>query len=188
MRPVSSFVVPVLAVLAFAWPGLALALDIGPAVGSKAPSLQATDAAGKPASLTSVSGPKGVVLVFYRSAKWCPYCQKQLIELRHAQAPLQARGYGLAAISYDPAEVLTRFAAQRDIGYALLSDPGSKTIDAYRLRDPQYKQGSFAYGVPMPAIFVISPKGVIQAKLAEEGYKTRPSVQSILDAVDKISP
>ena len=175
------------ALLAFLWPAAASAFDIGPAVGAKAPVLQATDVAGKPASLASISGEKGVVLVFYRSAKWCPFCQKQLIELREAQAPLQARGYRLAALSYDATDVLTRFAAQRDIGYQLLSDPGSKTIDAYRLRDPQYKEGSFAYGVPMPAIFVISPKGVTQAKLAEEGYKTRPSVQSILDAVDKIS-
>lgn len=175
------------AALALAWPVAAVAFDIGPAVGTTAPALQATDVAGRPASLASISGPKGVVLVFYRSAKWCPYCQKQLIELRDAQGPLEARGYRLAALSYDPAEALTRFAAQRDVRYQLLSDPGSKTIDAYKLRDPQYKEGSFAYGVPMPVIFVISPKGVIQAKLAEEGYRVRPSVRAVIEAVDAVS-
>jgi peroxiredoxin len=55
------------------------------------------------------------------------------------------------------------------------------------LRDPQYKVDSFAYGVPRPAIFVISPKGVIRAKLAEEGFKVRPTVQAVLDAVDGLS-
>ncbi len=62
------------------------------------------------------------------------------------------------------------------------SDPGSKTIDAWALRDPQYAADSFAYGVPSPAIFVLDRTGVIRAKLAEDGYKVRPTVAAILDA------
>lgn len=186
----SAVATPLMAVLAFALalPSAASAFDPGPAVGARAPALHATDLSGRPASLASISGKNGVVLLFFRSAKWCPYCQKQLMEFRDAQAPLEARGYKLAAISYDPTEVLARFADQRAIGYQLLSDPGSATIDAYKLRDPQYKPDSFAYGVPMPVIFVISPKGVIKAKLAEEGYKVRPTLAMVLDAVDKVSP
>ena len=46
--------------------------------------------------------------------------------------------------------------------------------------------GAFAYGVPRPAIFVISPTGVVKAKLAEEGYKVRPTVQAVLDSVDAL--
>ncbi len=100
------------------------------------------------------------------------------------KAPLAERGYNLVALSYDPPEVLTGFTAKQQIPYSFLSDQGSKTIDAFRLRDPQYKPDSFAFGVPMPAIFVISPRGVVQAKLAEEGYKTRPPVSAVLAAVD----
>jgi peroxiredoxin len=177
---------PVFAALALLWPAAALAFDIGPAVGSKVPALHAMDVAGHRVKLADVSGKNGVVLMFFRSAKWCPFCQKQLMEFRDAQAPLEARGYKLVALSYDPPEVLTGFAAQRQVSYTLLSDPGSVTIDAFKLRDAQYKPDSFAYGVPMPAIFVLSPKGVVQAKLAEEGYKVRPSVQAVLEAVDKV--
>jgi peroxiredoxin len=176
--------VQILAAVALLWPAAAHAFDVGPATGSQIPPLHATDAAGKPADLTSITGKSGVVLIFFRSAKWCPFCQKQLIEFRDAQAPLEARGYKLAAISYDPPEILTQFAKQREIGYTLLSDTGSVTIDAFGLRDPQYESGSFAYGVPRPVILIISPKGVILAKLAEEGYKIRPSVQSVLETVD----
>ena len=46
--------------------------DIGPAVGAKAPALQVADAAGKAQTVKSLSGRKGVVLMFFRSAKWCP--------------------------------------------------------------------------------------------------------------------
>ena len=173
-----------LTILALLWPASVFAFDVGPPVGSQIPTLHATDAAGKPVDLSSISGKRGVVLMFFRSAKWCPYCQKELIEFRDAQVPLEARGFKLVAISYDPPEVLTQFAERRQISYQLLSDMGSVTIDAFGLRDPEYKPGNLAYGVPRPAIFVISPKGEIQAKLAEEGFKVRPSVQSVIETVD----
>lgn len=166
---------------------LAAPLDIGPAIGARAPVLTATDAAGKPVALGDIAGERGVVLVFVRSARWCPFCQAQLIDLRSAQAPLAARGYGLAALSYDSPEVLAQFAARRDIAYPLLSDPQSATIDAYGIRDPQYPAGHMAHGVPQPAIFVISRAGVIRAKLAEEGYKSRPPTSVVLETVARLS-
>ncbi len=177
---------PILAVLALFIPASALAFDIGPAVGAKVPAISAKDVGGKAVTIKSLSEKNGVVLVFFRSAKWCPFCQKQLMELSAAQAPLAQRGYRLVALSYDAPEVQTKFAEQRQIGYTFLSDQGSATIDAFKLRDPQYKEGSFAYGVPMPAIFVISPRGIVQAKLAEEGYRNRPPVSAVLAAVDGI--
>ncbi len=177
---------PILAALALLLPASASAFDVGPAVGAKVPAISAKDVGGKGVTIKSLSDKNGVVLVFFRSAKWCPYCQKQLMELKDAQAPLAQRGYKLVALSYDDAEVLTKFTAQRQIPFQFLSDQGSVTIDAFKLRDPQYKEGSFAYGVPMPSIFVISPKGIVQAKLAEEGYKTRPPVAAVLGAVDSV--
>lgn len=165
----------------------ALAYNIGPAVGSKMPALAATVAGGKIASVPQLSGQKGLVLVFFRSAKWCPYCKAQLIDLNaKAPAALASRGYKMAALSYDSLEVLAAFAAARGITYPLLSDAGSRTIDAFGLRDPQYPAGSIAYGVPQPAIFVVSPKGVLRAKLAESGYKTRPAVEAVLAAIDTL--
>ena len=165
-------------------PMQALAYDVGPAVGTHAPAFSAQDTAGKPQKLTGIMGPKGVVLVFFRSARWCPYCQAQLLSLKDAPQPLAERGYKLAAISYDSPDALASFVEKRGINYTLLSDEGSKTIDSFGLRDPQYKPGTMAYGVPQPSIFVISPQGVIRAKLAEEGYKTRPPLSAILAAVD----
>ena len=162
--------------------------DVGPQVGATVPTLQARTTAGAATSVRDLSGKQGLVLVFFRSAKWCPYCQKQLIELRAAQGPLEQRGYRLAAVSYDPTDVLIRFAAQRQIAYPLLSDAGSKTIDAFKLRDVRYKPDSFAWGVPYASIFVLSPGGVVRTKLAEEDYKTRPTNEAVLAAVDGLKP
>ena len=163
---------------------LAATWDVGPPVGAKVPALHATDLKGVPVSVRKLSGKNGLVLVFFRSAKWCPYCQKQLMDLKEAPGPLGERGYTLAAVSYDPTEVLTQFTEKRDIPYQLLSDLGSVTIDAWKLRDIRYKPDSFAWGVPYASIYVISPKGVLKAKLAEEDFKTRPPLSAVLATID----
>jgi peroxiredoxin len=160
------------------------AWDVGPAVGARVPALHVADVRGAPVALRDLSGKNGVVLVFFRSAKWCPYCQKQLIELKDAPGLLAQRGYKLAAISYDPPDVLARFTEQRQIPYPLLSDAGSVTIDAYKLRDTRYKPDSFAWGVPYASIYVIGPNGRLQAKLAEESYVNRPPLGAILGAIE----
>jgi len=43
---------------------------LGPQIGAKTPDFTLTDQHGVPRSLHSVMGPKGVVLVFFRSADW----------------------------------------------------------------------------------------------------------------------
>ena len=161
-------------------------IDIGPAIGARAPALAVTDSKGGARTLPSLTGKKGVVLVFFRSARWCPFCQHQLIDLKALQAPLAQRGYTLAALSYDKPDALDAFAQKQDIAYTLVSDEGSKAIDAYALRDPQYAKGGFADGVPRPSIFVIDAKGVVRGKLALEGYKVRPGNDDVLKAVDAV--
>jgi peroxiredoxin len=175
-----------LATPVLAQPAPGAPIDIGPAIGAQIPPFAAADSSGKPRSFDSLLGNRGVVLVFFRSARWCPFCQRQLIDLKSLQAPLAARGYSLAAISYDQPDALTAFAIKQGVRYTLLSDGGSKMIDAFRLRDPQYAPTSFAYGVPRPSIFVIDRRGVVRAKLALEGFKVRPDNDAILKAVDGV--
>jgi len=43
---------------------------IGPQVGTVVPSFAGTDQFGQPHTLASVMGPKGAMLVFFRSADW----------------------------------------------------------------------------------------------------------------------
>jgi peroxiredoxin len=143
----------------------------------------ARDASGKPRTYASIRGRSGTVLVFTRSAKWCPFCQAQLKDLKGAQAGLAQRGYSLAAISYDEPAVLAGFAKSQGIGYTLLSDKGSKMIDAFGLRDPEYAQGSFAYGVPKATVVVIDAKGKVLKSMVSPNYRTRPTNADILAAV-----
>lgn len=43
---------------------------MGPRVGATVPPVSGVDQFGKPHTLASVAGPKGVMLVFFRSADW----------------------------------------------------------------------------------------------------------------------
>ena len=174
--------------LSLAAPALANpAYDLGPATGTKVPSIgMPQDETGKPRSLSSLMGEKGVVLFFFRSAAWCPYCQLQLMDLNGGLADIEKRGYHLAGISYEPPAVDANFIKERGLKYTLLSDPKSEIIDRYKLRDPQYKAGSRAYGVPQPIIFVLDRDGVVKAKLYEDTFKKRPPVGLVVETLDKV--
>lgn len=102
------------------------------------------------------------------------------MELQSNLAALKKAGIQPVAISYDSVEVLDRFAKQRKITFPLLSDPGSKTIDAYQIRNPQGRGRTD--GVPHPGTFIIGKDGKIVAKLAHEGYRDRHTTDEIIKA------
>lgn len=69
--------------------------------------------------------------------------------------------------------------------FSLLSDPGSRTIDRYGLRDPAYAAMKLN-GVPHPAVFVLDRKGVVRWSKIETDYRQRPTNAEIRDALDSI--
>jgi peroxiredoxin len=165
----------------------AFADDLGPAVGTKTPDIGTPlDQTGHPRTLADLTGSNGLVLFFFRSADWCPFCKAQLSDINGGVAEIKKRGYTVAGLSYDSPEILAAFTAKRDIAYTLLSDPKSEVIDRYKLRDPQYPAGSRAYGVPRPIIFILDTNGTIKAKLYEESYKDRPPVTLVISKLDEL--
>ena len=65
----------------------------------------------------------------------------------------QAAGIQVVGISYDSVAVLKKFSDGHKITFPLLSDPGSKTIDAYHIRNEAAK--GKAEGVPNPGTFIL---------------------------------
>ncbi len=177
----------VLAVLLFCLSPAKPAEDLGPAIGTTAPDIGTRlDQSGKPHQLSDLMGRNGLVLFFYRSADWCPFCQAQLVEINTGVPEIEKRGYRVAGLSYDSPEILQAATVKRKLTYTLLSDPKSEIIDRYNLRDPQYPPGSFAYGVPRPIIFVLDTHGVIKAKFFEEDFKYRPRVTTVISKLDEL--
>lgn len=163
--------------------------ELGPPVGTRAPDIGTRlDQDGKPRTAADLAGRNGLVLMFNRSAGWCPYCQAQMVQVNGGLAEIEKRGFRVAALSYDQPDVLKGFAAKRQIGYVLLSDPKSEVIDAYGLRDPQYQPGHRAHGVPRPITLILDRNGTILAKLYDENFRVRPPVEAIIAKLDEVGP
>ena len=93
------------------------------------------------------------------------------MELQESLPKIEAAGLQLVAVSYDSVDTLKEFADARGIGFPLLSDADSKTIDAYGIRNLE-AQGRQA-GIPYPGFFVVDPDGRVRARLFYQGYVPR---------------
>jgi peroxiredoxin len=154
---------------------------LGPQVGARVSSFRLLDQNGRPQTIDSLLGPKGLLLLFYRSADWCPYCKAQLVELQARSGDLRKAGIGVAAISYDPVPVLADFSKRRGITFPLLSDVGSATIKAYGLFNTTIAAtDTRSYGIPFPGTFLISPQQIVVSRQFEQAYQERITVGSML--------
>jgi peroxiredoxin len=119
-----------------------------------------------------------VAVVFVRSADWCLYCKMQLAQLQRNLKEIEATGGEIVSISYDSAEAIKRFAGRRKITFPLLCDAGSKTIDAYAMRDKESENGSSNH-----ATFVIDQKGTIREKPLILNFSDQPAVDALIKAL-----
>jgi len=71
------------------------------------------------------------------------------------------------------------------IGFPMLSDPGSKTIEAYHIRNEAAK--GKAVGVPNPGTFIVDREGVVRAKLFLEGYRERHTTEALVKAAKAVN-
>jgi peroxiredoxin len=71
------------------------------------------------------------------------------------------------------------------VTFPLLSDPGSRVIDRYGLRDEAYA-GKREDGIPHPAVFVLDAKGRVRWMKIETDFRERPSNAEIAAALDAI--
>lgn len=154
--------------------------------GDTAPDFTLSSSDGTKVTLSEAVKDAPVVLVFYRGY-WCPFCIAQLRELL-----AESEKTRLFAVSIDPSATtnkLIQFVESKDkikFKYSFLSDPKAKTIDAYGIRDPEFKGQEFD-GIPYPTVYVIGAnRKVIWSKL-EKDFKKRPTNAEIRAALNKAS-
>jgi peroxiredoxin len=171
--PVSATALPAVA-------QLPAGMELGPTVGAKAPPFTIATIGREARNLQSDVGEKGATLVFVRSADWCPFCKLQLRSLNEIADDLDAMGWPVTAISCNSPEVLDTFTKANSITYSLMSDPGSKAIDAFGLRNEAMNGKARFEGIPHPIILFIAKDGTVKAKLYEEAYQKRPTGEVVV--------
>ena len=86
-------------------------------------------------------------------------------------------------MTYDSIEALAVFHASENLGYPLLGDENARHVIGFNILNEQYEPGHGAYGIPHPGIFHIAPDGIVAAKFAVPGYRRRPPMEAVLEAV-----
>jgi len=148
-------------------------IEVGPDLGQAAPPITVMNTLQQPVTIEQLSGNKGLIILFFRSADWCPFCKRHLLELDNHAEKFRKLGYGLAAISYDNTAILKEFSELKNISYPLLSDQGVKTMSAYNIVNSKYAVGDDNYGIPYPGVVVIDNTGKVIDKHFFKGYKNR---------------
>jgi len=150
-------------------------------IGMKIPLLSGTDQFGQERSFENLKGPHGLVILFYRSADWCPYCKGQLLSLQRATANFKERGIGLVGVSYDSQEILKFFTERHSITFPLLADPQSEIIERFGVLNTTAT--GFTKGMSYPGFVYVGSDGRVQETFFEEDYHTRFTGNNVLTKI-----
>ncbi|ESP91286.1 MULTISPECIES: peroxiredoxin-like family protein [Pseudoalteromonas] len=170
--------------------------------GLDAPKLILKNSQGKPVELAQLYKNKTTLVVVYRGG-WCPYCVRQLNGIQKIESQLAKLDVQIVAISPDSPKELAKSTIESP-NYMLLSDDqlaysqalglayylDDKTATAYRNKlgvNFVDLSGKDRVALPVPAVFVIDKKGLIQFQYANPNYKVRLDEQVLLAAAKAAS-
>jgi peroxiredoxin len=105
-----------------------------------------------------------------------------LVQLAQWQERFAQIGVQVGAMTYDSLAVLKAFHTEQGLNYPLLRDIERKHVDAYGVRNLEYTEG-MGFGIPHPGILYIAHDGVVTLKFAVAGYKQRPPLEDVYQAI-----
>jgi peroxiredoxin len=171
--------------------------------GSVAPNVTVKTADGSPVSLQALLMQKPTVLIFYRGG-WCPYCSRQLAELKSIEQDLVNEGYQILAISPESPEKLQSQKLETEFAVTLISDEGLAAIRGFgvgfyvptdtrklykdRMNVDLTADETKTAVLPAPAIFILDETGTVQFNYVNPDFKVRPSAALVLSAAKLVKP
>ena len=147
--------------------------DPGPQIGTMFPGVRATYQGRDINLIQEFAGPNGTAFIATRSAQWCPFCMKQMIQLQEHKAGFDQAGIGMVAVTYDEPALQQVFVDKFCIQYPILHDVDTMTFKTLGILNEKYAPGDSAYGIPHPGMIVIDRNGIIVGKQFLEAYSVR---------------
>ncbi|MFC3123211.1 peroxiredoxin-like family protein [Agaribacter flavus] len=172
--------------------------DVTPLLnGMAVPNVMVKTSEGDPVSLKAMLLQKPSVIVFYRGG-WCPYCSRQLAELKNIEQALTEAGYQILAISPETPEKLQSQKLETEFAAQLLSDADLNAIKGFgigfyvpddtrklykdRMNVELTPDTTDRAVLPAPAIFITDTLGNIKFSYVNPNFKVRPSAELVLSA------
>ncbi|GAA6205800.1 MULTISPECIES: peroxiredoxin-like family protein [Thalassotalea] len=173
--------------------------------GQMIPDIAVTTVEGNNVQLADYLNGQKTILFFYRGG-WCPFCNTQMGQLQAVEGQLKKLGFKLVGISTDAPDDLKKSIDKRKLSYDLLSDYQSKVSSAFglsfftseqttkrylakmNLKNPLQKNqaGDERLVLPVPAIYVIDSKGLVQFNYVNPNYKVRLHSDLLLKAAELV--
>ena len=173
--------------------------------GQMIPDIAVTKIDGSTIGLSDYLKDQKTILFFYRGG-WCPFCNTQMGQLQAVEGELKKLGFKLVGISTDAPDDLKKSIEERKLSYDLLSDYHSKVSSAFGLsfftsekttkrylakmdlKNPLHKNpaGDERLVLPVPAIYVIDSKGLVQFNYVNPNYKVRLHSDLLLKAAELV--
>lgn len=125
--------------------------------GQKLPQINLADQDGTMRGLADLAGPKGLVLFVY-SRDNTSGCTTEASEFQAMLDEFTKAGFGVAGLSKDKAESHAKFAAKLELGYPLLADPETTTLQALGAWVEKKSKGKVSMGTQR-STFVAAPDG-----------------------------
>jgi len=170
--------------------------------GESIPVVSVKDASGQPVALKTLHQDRPVVLVFFRGG-WCPICTRHTRELIKIYPEIKAMGADLVGISPDSPMSSKANVAKNAIPFQVLSDADVAATKAFGLAfevDPttleRYKgfgidlekaSGFSHHALPIPAVYIVRPTGVIAFAHSDPNYRKRLDAKQILQELRKLN-
>ncbi len=165
--------------------------------GATAPNVTVKTADGSPVSLKALVMQKPTIVIFYRGG-WCPYCSRQLAELKSIEKELVDEGYQILAISPESPEKLQSQKLETEFAVTLISDESLAAIRGFgvgfyvpndtrklykdRMNVDLTADTTDKAVLPAPAIFILDESGTVQFNYVNPDYSVRPSAALVLSA------
>ena len=172
------------------------AKDTALKAGDLLPNVTLTDPSGETINLPRYLFGKHAIIIFYHG-NWSPYCNAHLLDIKSVEAPLLGLGYLVIAISPDKPTILQETIRELGPRYDLLSDSSMAAAKAFGLAyevdddmlalykkngvDLQEASGQVHHRLPKPAIYLISPEGVIRYTYRNDNFKHRIKADDLLE-------
>lgn len=166
-------------------------------VGVKIPPLKLPTVDGTLFDLNAAISQKPTILMVYRGG-WCPFCNRQLSQIRKIHPQFIAMGYQVIALSADRVEKLAETIQKDSLDYTLLSDSKTSaaqalglafrveesTVERYKKNkmDLEDASGERHHILPVPAVFIVGMDGIIKFEYVNPNYRVRIDPEVLLAA------
>lgn len=177
-------------------------VPVGLKLGEKAPGFAGRDIYGEPFDLYGVLKDQPVVLLFYRG-NWCPYCSKQMTDLKDSLQLILNKGARVVAVTPEMKAEALALTEKSGLHLSIIPDAGANIMDAFNVtfsvtEDYQMKvaeghgktiaanNGQSEAKLPVPATYIIDKEGTVRYVHFDLNYRNRATSKEILHALDQL--